>query len=181
MIAAFGQKWVRDHGDTPADVDGSLTLDGAIWQRGLPGITDQQVREGFERTILQADEWPPTLPRFRGLALGIPSLAMVKLDLRANPLPGDRGPFTRLVWDNIDHHALGLATVHEAERMVRDAYQAADEYVRAGGKLPEAVPALPPAPTPVRTYASDDVVQKHIAEAKAAIEAAEQRGLGDKA
>src|SRR5690348_4115361 len=76
MIGAFGHKWTSSHGELPVErsEEGarSLTKTGAIWQRGLFGCDDAMVRRGFETCIQRPDEWPPSLPTFRRMALGIP-------------------------------------------------------------------------------------------------------------
>ena len=162
MIAAFGHRWSASHGELPVDDEKQATLTGGIWQRGLTGVTDSQVREGFERCIARADDWPPTLPAFRSLALGVPSLAQVKGELRTTQTQQDRSPFSRLVWQYLDSYRFARADVDTAERMLREAYELAHDYVMRGGPLPEGSLAIAPPPPEQRTPASDETAKANM-------------------
>lgn len=168
MIAAFGHRWISANGDYPEkeNEDGSteLTRTGAIWQRGLIGIDDVMVRRGFEECVLRADEWPPSLPAFRAMALGIPSLAQVKADIRAGQQPHERAPFTRLVWMYLDHYRLSRCDSETSERLLREAYELGVDYILRGGPMPEAAQALAPPPPEQRTEAKPETVASCIDE-----------------
>lgn len=158
MAGAYPHRWTSSQGELPVNDDGSLTRTGAIWQRGLVGVDDAMVRRGFEACILRPDDWPPTLPAFRRMAMGIPSLAQVKADLRNANLPHERAPFTRLVWSYIDHYEIARATTEQTERIFRAAFELAVDYVERGGSLPEPSQALAPPPPQPRTPAKPETV-----------------------
>jgi hypothetical protein len=163
MNGAFPHKWTSALGDLPVNDDGSLTRTGAIWQRGLTGIDDVMLRRGFEECVLRADEWPPSLPGFRAMAMGVPSLAAVKADLRGTTLPHERAQFTRLVWQYLDHYRMARSDSETSERLLREAYELAVDYILHGGPMPEASKALTPAPPQPRTPAKPETVEKCMA------------------
>ena len=134
MTEIFGHRWTSAMGEDAA------TGSGETWARGLSGLSAEQIRAGIERTIVAAEPWPPTLPEFRSMCLGIPSLAQVQHNLRDRD--SVRAPFSALVWSKLDGFAYGLASAEKAERMLRDAYRLASDHVMAGGALPEARPAV---------------------------------------
>lgn len=162
MIAAFGHRWASANGECAADLDEDgrrvLTRTGAIWQRGLAGIDDAMVRRGFEECITRADEWPPSLPAFRAMCLGVPSLAQVKADIRGTEQPHERAPFTRLVWQYLDHYRLSRSDSETAERLLREAYELGVDYIMRGGPMPEPSKALAPPPPVQRTPAKPETV-----------------------
>jgi hypothetical protein len=80
---------------------------------------------------MSADPWPPTLPAFRALCLGIPSLLEVERDLSDR-----RDAFTRLVWQRVDAFAFGRADQRQAASMLERAYEAARLFILQGGQLP---------------------------------------------
>ena len=129
MLATYGHRWASAYGQNPDGVA------AATWATGLADLTARQVAAGLRNCLTFGDGWPPTLPEFRGLCLGIPSLAAVQRELRATDT--SRGPFARMVWDQLDAWAYRHADARAAERMLRDAYEAARERVMAGEKLPE--------------------------------------------
>lgn len=127
-------------GASPQDKDGALTIAGDTWGRMLADLTPEQFARGLEACGAGSDGWPPSLPEFRGMCFGIPSLAQVRQELR----PGAPvvSAFTRLVYLHLDAWALRHADSREAERMTRDAYGQAYDHVMRGGALPEAPAAV---------------------------------------
>jgi hypothetical protein len=126
MAEIYGHKWVSAYGDS-SDADGAA----GTWAKGLAGITPQQVAEGLKACVVSSDPWPPTLPEFRAMCLGIPSFPAVSMDVAKVQ------PFTRLVWAHMDGHLFRMAPAEKASRMLRDAYELAREHVMRGGELPE--------------------------------------------
>jgi hypothetical protein len=117
---------------SPQDDDGRLTLGGDTWSRGLTLVTEAQIADGLSACIIRNDVWPPTLPEFRGMCLGIPSIAAVRRAITAR----SRTPFVRLVWQNLDSYRFSRADQQTADRMLRDAYEIARDHVMRGGELP---------------------------------------------
>jgi hypothetical protein len=136
MTAIYGHKWASAYGEACETEAGELTVAGDTWTRGLRGVTEAQVADALEQCIVSADPWPPTLPEFRAMCFGIPSMAEV-LDGIDSP----NTAFNRLVWRNMDKYRYSRAPHEEARRLVRDAYQIARSHVMRGGELPE--PAEP--------------------------------------
>lgn len=125
MADVYGHRWVSSYGADPAK--GA----GATWAKGLAGLTPRQIGQGLDACIASADAWPPTLPEFRAMCLGIPTLAAVRLDR-------DKAtPFARLVWQHLDGYRMRQASADAADRMLREAYELAREHVMRGGALPE--------------------------------------------
>jgi hypothetical protein len=80
------------------------------------------------------------------MCLGVPSLVSIRAEINGN---GDRTPFAILV------------SAKDADRMLREAYEDAREFVMRGGALPEVVGAVAheeKAFVPV----SPDVAEKHM-------------------
>ena len=58
------------------------------WQRGLAGLTAEQMAIGMARCATQRkDQWPPTLPEFRALCKGDVSAPYHRSFVRALPRP----------------------------------------------------------------------------------------------
>lgn len=156
MADVYGHRWTSAYGNDPARGAGST------WSLGLSGLTTEQVGHGVQACIASSEPWPPTLPEFRAMCLGIPSFAAVRLDV------GDeRSPFTVLVWQYLDGYAYRQASLERADRMLREAYELAREHVMRGGELPEAPAALVTHEKRESKPASPDVAQAAIAAAKA--------------
>lgn len=129
MTAIYGHRWVSSYSDTCADVA------GATWAAGLAGFTAEQLGRGLRECARGADAWPPSLPEFRALCLGVPSLFEVERDLRPGyPNPS---PFARMVQSWLDPFALRNADARESRRMIRDAFEECARYVLHNGGIPE--------------------------------------------
>jgi len=162
MVSIYGHRWVTNFGDTAEHPDGSLTDAGAVWSFGLAGLDAKQVDVGITSALMGAYRWPPTLPEFRALALGIPTLARVQLVINKPDLQTDEiAAFCRLMWRFLDAHRLARADIAKATRMIADAYDYALEYRMNLGELPPApVAAITQQPErPVR--ASVETAEAH--------------------
>lgn len=165
MAAIYGHRWTSAYGDACEDDSGALTLAGDTWRRGLFGVSDQSIGRGLDACVVAADPWPPTLPQFRAMTLGVPSLASVQ---RAILKKFEPTPFVRLVWQHLDGHRMKLASSEVAERLVRDAYEQAREAVMRGEMLPEEPEAVLSAPVEEpRKPADPETIKKHCADLQA--------------
>lgn len=153
MAEIYGHRWTSSYGDSPDDAG------GGTWAKGLAGVTSAQLAAGLAACIASADPWPPTLPEFRARCLGIPSLSTVRSDITTRATP-----FTVKCWEFIDSHAFRLASREAGERMVRDAYEQAREFVMRGGLLPEVAAELEAPEKPAFKPAAPEVAARHIAE-----------------
>ena len=135
MTALFGHAWVSAHGMAATLPEtGRLSIDGETWQRALVGITGAQLAAGLDACITEGGEFPPSAPRFRAMCLGIPSFARVRIEV--GQLEAKRSPFTRHVWQFVDGYAYRQATIRDAERILRGAYDLAVETRMQGAELP---------------------------------------------
>lgn len=77
MAAIYGHRWVSSFGES--DEDGT-------WLRGLQDVPASLIGQGLEKCIkFRNDDWPPSLPEFRRLCIGIPSVEIACEDaLRGN-------------------------------------------------------------------------------------------------
>lgn len=158
MTEIYGHRWISAYG---ADAEQGA---GQTWAKGLGGITAQQLAQGLSSALASSDAWPPTLPEFRSLCLGIPTFAAVKHELRTTGT-GKRSPFMRQVWEFLDGYLFARATVETADRMLRDAYNLAAEYVMRGGHLPEPVVGEIEQKKPEKpAAASPETAKKHMDE-----------------
>lgn len=156
MTNIYGHRWGSAYG---ADAS---TGAGATWAQGLCGLSAEQIGAGIERSIVSADPWPPTLSQFRALCLGIPSLAEVRVDMKR--ADSQRAPFTVLVWSELDSWWYARSDQDRADRMLRDAYEAARARVMRGSPLPEPLPEIAPsAEKPAVKPAPPEVAAAHLA------------------
>lgn len=173
MASIYGYRWASAYGDSPERLDNAhagqaaLTDAGAVWSDGLAGITPHCIAAGVRRAVFSANGFPPTLPEFRAMCLGIPTLARVQLQLSRRDEGGDpwlQG-FLRLVMSYIDMWRLDCDDPKAFSFAIRDAYGLAREHVMSGGDMPSAPSGLLAAPT--KKYvkpvpAPDCVVEAHL-------------------
>lgn len=164
MTEIFGHRWTSTYGETDTAIIGA----GRTWATALAGMGPEQIRRGIAAAALGADPWPPSLPAFRALCLGIPSFHSVAVDMRtARALP-----MSRLVWAHLDSYAYSRAEASQASRMLREAYDAAVDYLLAGGTLPAPSPAIEDSPAPPRTPATREVAERALGEMERILAAA---------
>lgn len=175
MVGAYGYRWVNHFGDSPEHDEqlaigdeARLTDAGKMWAEGLAGMSSAQLGAGIRRAVFSAQRDPPTLPEFRAMCLGIPSLARVQITLaRRND---DEDPqlraFVRLVWSYIDPYRYNNDADPKSDVfIIRDAYLLAREHVMSGGELPPAPAGLlaaPPKKAPKPIPASDEFVAAEL-------------------
>lgn len=156
MTEIYGHRWTSAYGE---DAAGSA---GKTWARGLSGVAPAQIAAGLEEALVSADDWPPTLPRFRAMCMGIPPLAAVRANIAGGAAIRDR--FAALVWQNLDAYRWRNADAETADRLLRDAYEVAKERVMRGEELPPApVAAIAAEPPKPRRPASNEVVNGALA------------------
>lgn len=153
MAEIYGHRWTASFGANP-DTEGAA----GTWAKGLAGITPTQLADGLKACITSSDPWPPTLPEFRAMCLGIPSLVSVRAEVNGK---GERTPFAMLVWQRLDSYQYRQVSAKDAERMLSGAYEDAREFVMRGGALPEVVGAVTHEEKPF-TPVSPEVAAKHM-------------------
>lgn len=162
--ARMRQLWLRmteiyGHKFTSACGEDAASGAGETWAIGLSGLSARDINTGLSAALTSTDPWPPTLPQFRAMCLGIPSLAAVRLAIRMKAKPT---PFTVMLWQNLDSYRLRQASADAADRLVREAYELTREYVMQGRELPlvpeEALEQEKPEPK----FAPPHVVERHI-------------------
>ncbi|WCF27951.1 hypothetical protein [Xylella fastidiosa] len=164
MTAFYGHAWVNVHGQSAQDEEGTLTVAGETWQKVLVGLEASQFADGLAACIAEGGEFPPSAPRFRSMCLGVPSLAAVRSHFTAGTTQRNT-PFVAKCWEFIDSWSYCQSSRAEADRMLREAYEQARDFVMRGGVLPEVPVALieaqqPAAPQP----ASPDVAHAALEE-----------------
>lgn len=176
MTDIYGYRWASVFGDSPERdvVENSagaapLTGAGSTWAEGLTGLSAQAIAAGVRRAVFSANGYPPTLPEFRAMCLGVPPLARVQLLLSRQDQADDpwlQG-FVRLVLRNIDTWRLDQDDPKSFTFAVRDAYGLAREHVMSGGDVPPAPVGYlgsrskkreKPVPAP------DHVVEEHLSQ-----------------
>jgi hypothetical protein len=161
MAEIYGHRWTSSYGADP-NPDGAA----GTWAKGLAGVTAAQIADGLRACLTSADPWPPTLPEFRAMCLGVPSLASVKMAIYA----GEVTPFCRVVWHHIDGYLFKTSDHKTTDRMIADAYSVAREYVMGGGALPQESPQIEQAPKPEPVELTEDQKADRAAKAKAAFD-----------
>lgn len=142
MTEIYGTRWTGGYGDK---FDGPA---GETWAKGLSGLRYKQIKQGISACLLGTLAWPPTLPEFRALCIGIPTLDNVRTHLHMqNPTP-----FIRAVLSRLDTYLLRTASKENGDRMIAAAYTAAREHAMVHGLDYEApVQIAPPKPPPTPT------------------------------
>lgn len=125
MAEIYGHRWTSAFGDDAGQ--GA----GLTWSKGLAGLAVEQIARGIESAVLSADGWPPTLPEFRAMCLGIPTLAAAKLAIN-----DATNAFSRLMWMRMDRYQMRTAPTDRADSIITGAYELAREHVMRGGALP---------------------------------------------
>lgn len=155
LAAMYGHKFTSAYGEDPA------SLAGDTWAAGLAGLTNEQLADGLRACITRNDAWPPSLPEFRGLCMGVPCIALVKAELLRDRREWSQ--FTHLVARYLDVYALRMGDQRTADRLIQGAYDVAQERVMRGETLPPLVGYDNGSDEPERPYyvASVDSVAKH--------------------
>jgi len=156
MAEIYGHRWVSAYGD---DAGAGA---GRTWAKGLAGITAEQIAIGLSAALASADEWPPTLPRFRAMCFDLPSFAAVRAEINARH--SRRSAFAMLVWSRLDGARYRLADSDKGDRLLREAYDLAVEHVVRGGALPESREELAAPEPESRAPASAETAARNIAE-----------------
>lgn len=138
MTGVYGEKWPRAYGDSPQDEAGELTPTGRTWEAGLAGVALDGIGRGIEACMVSASPWVPTLPEFRALCFGIPTLAAIQLEFRG---VGERSRYGAAVWQLVDAERWRMAGPDKRDALLLSAYELTREHVLRGGELPE-LPAL---------------------------------------
>lgn len=157
MAEIYGHTWVSGY---TADPDGTA---GQTWGKGLAGLSGQDIARGLSACLASGDEFPPTLPKFRKMCMGIPSQARVAWEISQS----QRSPFTCMVLARLDGYRYKSAHGKDAERLLRDAYELAVEARMSGEPLPLQsdlqIESRPEAVVP----SSPETVARHMADIEA--------------
>ena len=133
MISIYGHKW-SSHLGFADDGTGLLTDAAKTWQKGLSGVTLEQLKYGFDMLIFKNHDWPPSLPEFRKLCLsnvpsGIPSAdevlqVLVAVQGRTGTLASRyQHPLIFAISQSINLFELRRARSLDAMRMIKSAYE----------------------------------------------------------
>ena len=166
MTEIYGHKWTSAFGDD------AMVGAGETWAKALRDLTGSQLAVGIEDCAVSVDPWPPTLPQFRAMCLGIPDLPTVIREMRAKG--SHRSQFTALVWSYIDSYRYRQSTTEQADRQARDAYDAARDHVMRGGALPEPAAGEIEHVTEPRKPCDDGVARDALAKAAASLGMADE-------
>ena len=151
MLGMYGHTWASAYGDAPTGTTAET------WASCLAGVSTAQIADGLRACVAEGGEFPPSAPRFRAMCLGIPSLAVVRLEIRG----GEHSPFTRAVWANLDSYRFRQSSADVADRILRDAYDLTREQVMRGQPLPAPSAAIAKEQREVRP-APPEVARAHL-------------------
>jgi hypothetical protein len=133
MLSIYGHKWAS-HLGLADDGTGALTDAAKTWQKGLAGVTVEQIKHGFDVLIFKNHDWPPSLPEFRKLCLSrsaenIPSIdEVVSILVLVSSKKGSiaaryEHPLVFSISQQIDMHGLRSAKTVDAKRLVKPIYE----------------------------------------------------------
>ncbi len=121
-----------------ADDDaGNLTDTARNWQKGLAGITVDQVKHGFDVLFFKKhkhEDWPPNILQFKSICLShgfesIPSVdEVISILVRVSSKQGSlaeryENPLIFAISQKIDMHGLRTAKTVDAKRMIKPVYE----------------------------------------------------------
>jgi len=146
MNTLYGHRWHSSQGMKPS----ALAL--ALWADALEGLDETQIKTGIKACSKLGDDWPPSLPQFRKLCLGIPPFVRVKQEIRQS----DYSAFTRFVMGFLDYWQYRNADQYQAEKLLRQAYECAVIQRMEGAPLPEPPAALLKKPEPAKPITEEE-------------------------
>ena len=147
MAEIYGHRWTSAYGEEAGAA-------AQTWAKGLSGLSIDQIARGIDSCILAADGWPPTLPEFRALCLGIPTLAAAKLAIN-----DASNAFSRLMWMRMDKFQMRTAPQDRADAIITGAYELAREHIMRGGAYPAPPEALIAREPEKRVPATEDTAK----------------------
>jgi len=167
MEGIYPQRWKSAVGPNFRSVP------GMEWALALSTLTLLQIRDGLDAcnsgAIAEGSgreiDWPPSAPRFRAAALGIPPLSKIRAEFATRDAA--RSPFGMLVAERLDMWQFRQADARVAAEMLRDAYAEARTFRLDGGELPPVLAALPDDTDREPKPASPEVAARVLAEMRA--------------
>lgn len=128
MASRYGHTWLSQFGPSP---DGYA---GDEWAKTLSGMNKDRIMQGMDADQIRGGEWPPSSTQFLSMCHRIPEFSVVRIEL--NGRNTTRTPFGQLVWNKLDGFNYKQLAADKADRLLRDAYDAARIHVLEGGALP---------------------------------------------
>lgn len=133
MLSIYGHKW-SSHLGLADDGTGLITDSAKTWQKGLAGVTLEQLKYGFDMLIFKNHDWPPSLPEFRKLCLSnvnseLPSAdevlqVLVAVQSKTGTLASRyKHPLIFAVSQKINMFELRTAKSLDAKRMIKSTYE----------------------------------------------------------
>lgn len=173
MSVLYPYRWTSTNGETPEDGNGTLTVAGDTWARGLAGLAPAEVGHAVNACMADPGEWPPGPQRFKALALGIPSFPSIQSEFSKTGHQAS-SLFAVMVWQELDAYRYRRADMIAADRMLRQAYDTATERRMRGEPLPAPPSGALQAPQePTKKPADPEEVRKHLAKVAAELGLAE--------
>lgn len=113
MAAVYGHRWVSSFGETDLD---------KTWLLGLQDLEPSLLAVGLESCIKnRQDSWPPSLPEFRRLCLGLPDMEIACLAA----LKGANDPISISIRKKIGSWDMAHGKESDLLRMARAHYDSA--------------------------------------------------------
>jgi hypothetical protein len=172
MASRYGHTWISQYGSDPQGPGGKE------WRHTLGGLTNDQLRAGFDGDMRRGDAWPPSSTSFRALCFAVPAFSRVRDEITNRGAGQSLSPFAMLVWSRVDMHRWRLADADRADRMLREAFDTAREDVVGGMALPEPRMTLPAPAPPKRTPASPETAAAELSRLNVLLGESVERDLG---
>lgn len=145
MAMRYGHAWTSQYSGDGSEA-GQVTeeLAFAEWSKSLAGLSQTEIEAGHDRDRVRGKDWPPSASAFASMCRGVPTLAAVKLELRARVANQPCTPFVTLLYRQfLDSYTFTHETQRVANAVLEEAYELTVAWVMQGGRLPDAEPALP--------------------------------------
>ncbi|MBS7827017.1 hypothetical protein J7624_07640 [Wohlfahrtiimonas chitiniclastica] len=159
MSQMYGELWINSFGEVASE--------NLAWKAGLSGLTAKQVMSGLEKVAKSGKTFPPTLPEFLAYCkderFDFDVLFTTCVYWSSDSALKQRGlQRTReaLFIMGIIGGELQTATHAKAEALVKKGIAALEEYLNAGGELPEFVIEIEHQPLPKRGFNFEEFMKQ---------------------
>lgn len=109
MAEIYGHKWTSSHGD----------VDSGTWLSALRNIPEDRIVSGMNKLLLRSDTWPPTLPEFLQLCIGLPDIGTATQKVMRMEFTD---PISQAIKQKIGTWALTHETESQIKSKIRDIY-----------------------------------------------------------
>lgn len=117
MTEIYGHRWTKPHG---------MLDTHNTWLKGLVGFTPRMIAHGLEACVVRSDAYPPSLPEFRALCLGLPNRDET-VYIAVRQIHNHDNRVANMIRNIIGAHDMDNMTYDKLEKRAKDVYPEAVE------------------------------------------------------